>query len=480
MSDDAAECRICLQGGGELVSPCRCSGSQGRVHRWCLDQWRAADVRPDAMTTCSECRFRYKLREEGGPADHAARKAAYNRLVARDTALFVLAVLAAMAATVAAVFVGDNYAASGSPLRHKVFPASWSPAAVYSVAGLFAFFFVVGMVGLVSRIAERCCPECCCAGHAEDEASEPPAPAPYGAAGNPRGYHPVPATYTIPVAEAVPVGGFQSAPQPPPPQQPYSFYQQQPSQQPLQQGYQQQVLYGAPPQQAVPVRGDYVSVPGGDPFLPAGGQAPPLAPQRYYASHSRPPPPYVGRQYHYQSRTCCDIICEGCLQGCCQGCADVACQICCRGCIEDSAACCGSVCANCRLNQCMACCDPSCCHHAASAAASAGSSSGSGARGGSSSGGSGDDNDGCKDLCFWMMVAAAILVAIVGVCCFFLFAIDWLEQVRKRHNHLLEKRLLTEHYVVCDATCEALHRHVDGQHLEWFSDFKPASKPVAL
>jgi hypothetical protein len=32
---------------------------------------------------------------------------------------------------------------------------------------------------------------------------------------------------------------------------------------------------------------------------------------------------------------------------------------------------------------------------------------------------------------------------------------------------------------VCDASCEA-HRHVDGQHLEWFSDFKPASKPVSL
>jgi hypothetical protein len=469
MGDDVAECRICLQGGGELVSPCRCSGSQGRVHRWCLDQWRAADVRPDAMTTCSECRFRYKLHEVGGPADLAARKATYNRLVARDTALFVLAVLAAMAATVAAVFVGDNYAASGSPLRHQVFPASWSPAAVYSVAGLFAFFFVVGMVGLVSRIAERCCRT----GHAEDEAAELLAPAPSGAAGNPR---PVPATYTIPVAEAVPVGGFQSAPPQP---EPYLGHHQQPFQQ---QGYQQQPWYGAPPQQAVPVRGAYASVPVGDPFLP-GAQAPLYAPQGYYASHSRPPPPYVGRQYHYQSRTCCDIICEGCLQGCCQGCADVACQICCRGCIEDSAACCGSVCANCRLNQCEACCDPSCCHHAASAAASAGSSagSGSGARGGSSSGGSSSgDNDGCKDLCFWMMVAAAILVAIVGVCCFFLFAIDWLEKVRKRHNHLLEKRLLTDHYVVCDATCEAPHRHVDGQHLEWFSDFKPARKPVAL
>lgn len=35
----AATCRICLEGGGELVSPCPCRGSVRFVHEACLKQW---------------------------------------------------------------------------------------------------------------------------------------------------------------------------------------------------------------------------------------------------------------------------------------------------------------------------------------------------------------------------------------------------------------------------------------------------------
>ena len=59
-------CRICLEGSDHtselhaerLISPCSCRGTQGWVHRGCLDQWRA--TREDrAFSHCTECHFAY-------------------------------------------------------------------------------------------------------------------------------------------------------------------------------------------------------------------------------------------------------------------------------------------------------------------------------------------------------------------------------------------------------------------------------------
>ncbi|XP_022682913.1 E3 ubiquitin-protein ligase MARCH2-like [Setaria italica] len=40
-ADSAAFCRTCHEPGDEIISPCRCKGTQQFVHRSCLDHWRS-------------------------------------------------------------------------------------------------------------------------------------------------------------------------------------------------------------------------------------------------------------------------------------------------------------------------------------------------------------------------------------------------------------------------------------------------------
>ncbi|KAG2590031.1 hypothetical protein PVAP13_5NG104244 [Panicum virgatum] len=64
----AACCRICLQPdcarGDELISPCRCKGTQQFVHRTCLDHWRAVKE-GTAFSHCTTCEAQFYLRVIG-------------------------------------------------------------------------------------------------------------------------------------------------------------------------------------------------------------------------------------------------------------------------------------------------------------------------------------------------------------------------------------------------------------------------------
>jgi E3 ubiquitin-protein ligase DOA10 len=55
-------CRSCheREPAGDLIAPCRCSGSVGKVHRACLDQWRAVSLNPDSFTRCDICTTPYR------------------------------------------------------------------------------------------------------------------------------------------------------------------------------------------------------------------------------------------------------------------------------------------------------------------------------------------------------------------------------------------------------------------------------------
>jgi len=51
------ECRICLCEGGNLISPCACSGSTQYVHAECLFKWRKQfDVEQEMYKKCSICK----------------------------------------------------------------------------------------------------------------------------------------------------------------------------------------------------------------------------------------------------------------------------------------------------------------------------------------------------------------------------------------------------------------------------------------
>ena len=46
---------------GEMISPCKCSGTQRMVHTSCLNHWRATSA--DAYFLCSICKYEYKVRQ---------------------------------------------------------------------------------------------------------------------------------------------------------------------------------------------------------------------------------------------------------------------------------------------------------------------------------------------------------------------------------------------------------------------------------
>ena len=72
------ECRICLEeqfikspqtkshnsNGGELLSPCMCSGTSKYVHRACLETWLDKCDSDQARKMCMECHTPYKFEEK--------------------------------------------------------------------------------------------------------------------------------------------------------------------------------------------------------------------------------------------------------------------------------------------------------------------------------------------------------------------------------------------------------------------------------
>ena len=153
--DDSKVCRICLEShdhddpfhGSRLIAPCQCRGTQGWVHRECLDRWRATrEAR--AVSQCTECFFAYEYvaRDEsgedkglffdGGPlTPQRRRRLKFQMFVARDflavfvvmqiCVLFLAAVLLLSVAHVTLVFAAVLRLLRAVPVF--VFALIWPP-----------------------------------------------------------------------------------------------------------------------------------------------------------------------------------------------------------------------------------------------------------------------------------------------------------------------------------------------------------------
>ena len=53
------QCRICLESGGTLISPCLCNGTSKYVHYECLEKWRYTTDNEEAKIKCMECNAKY-------------------------------------------------------------------------------------------------------------------------------------------------------------------------------------------------------------------------------------------------------------------------------------------------------------------------------------------------------------------------------------------------------------------------------------
>ena len=80
---DDRECRLCFEGGGDLIAPCNCRGTSQWVHRSCLNRWRSMNHNPIAFTHCTECQFEYKLERVARTQSEMQRR--FQLRVARDS-----------------------------------------------------------------------------------------------------------------------------------------------------------------------------------------------------------------------------------------------------------------------------------------------------------------------------------------------------------------------------------------------------------
>jgi hypothetical protein len=53
------ECRICLEGGGNLVQPCNCKGTAASVHAECLERW----INVSGKEQCEICNYAYETED---------------------------------------------------------------------------------------------------------------------------------------------------------------------------------------------------------------------------------------------------------------------------------------------------------------------------------------------------------------------------------------------------------------------------------
>jgi len=85
----ALMCRICLNDDKPeaMIAPCKCSGSQMWVHRFCLDEWRAQERVPLSLTHCCVCKGAYVI-DTAKELVQMGHKVKFGLLVSRDVFLF--------------------------------------------------------------------------------------------------------------------------------------------------------------------------------------------------------------------------------------------------------------------------------------------------------------------------------------------------------------------------------------------------------
>mmetsp|Transcript_29200 Transcript_29200/g.92036 ORF Transcript_29200/g.92036 Transcript_29200/m.92036 type:complete len:302 (-) Transcript_29200:62-967(-) len=191
-------CRLCFEGGGDLIAPCLCRGTSKWIHRDCLNNWRVS-----ALTNCCECGFQYRMRlernEELSSEGETRRRQLMRRLASQTLAGFVgvQLVILLLGLAIRLVDVHEDlvrmfgfHQVAGHDKPGTVLEALHYRKLTYYVAGMLLLLALVGgfvCIGLCSiacrqrgivRPSQRapfgdcdcdalsCCCECICPRHA--------------------------------------------------------------------------------------------------------------------------------------------------------------------------------------------------------------------------------------------------------------------------------------------------------------------------
>lgn len=176
-------CRICFEGGGELIAPCSCSGTSKWIHRSCLNRWRISGFNPRSLTNCCECGFQYQLEVRRILNAHREeRRHQFLRETFKHTLrwLGLTQVLIIAIAMIVKLFDKTNRLVDWLPFDHVVrvsgyFASLGHYALTYYMAGLIVFVFLFGSMicwmalfgaphrdcAVCAEGANICCESCC-------------------------------------------------------------------------------------------------------------------------------------------------------------------------------------------------------------------------------------------------------------------------------------------------------------------------------
>lgn len=151
------ECRICMVGDGDLISPCLCKGDGNKfVHRECLDTWRSQNQ--DAFDHCSTCLYQYTIEHViDDPIKEKERISTYRLYMLRDTLFFIISVF--LIISIPAIFIGSTDLGKNVLELYPSYKDGWWEYLIYYFLGLLFCLFIVGIFGMMSF--QDNCNGCC-------------------------------------------------------------------------------------------------------------------------------------------------------------------------------------------------------------------------------------------------------------------------------------------------------------------------------
>lgn len=154
-------CRNCHDNGGDLISPCLCSGTMKWVHRSCLDTWRTVSPNKLSFSECDVCHFKYRVQKK--PLGMWP-KVSYALKITRDI-LFVFAVAIAAVLIVGSISLlierTTHYDDDFDPEVKDLFQNVYFHLFGIGFLGLCFIIGIFAIVGMVFKSCLTCCDSCC-------------------------------------------------------------------------------------------------------------------------------------------------------------------------------------------------------------------------------------------------------------------------------------------------------------------------------
>lgn len=144
MENDEKCCRICFESGGELISPCFCTGSMKYVHSTCLDEWRISSFDPQTLSSCVLCRAKFCVELKGSTNGIGASNEVWVEIVRYIGLRFAM-----FLGVVTVLGFAPDYVAGDLTTGHRLFQ---SPVVNHLSLGTISALGLAGMYSFVQII----------------------------------------------------------------------------------------------------------------------------------------------------------------------------------------------------------------------------------------------------------------------------------------------------------------------------------------